>query len=86
MGLSLLLSTPLLGVGEGQRGDDGSLSTMMTLSNDLARLLINLFPLDVSELFANNLAMSCSMDKGRTAPRGKRLFLVDKKKQQAKHH
>ena len=70
MGLSLLLSTPLLGVGDGQRGDGGSLSTMITLSRDLARLLGNIFlvaPDDVEGPPDNNLAMSCSIDRGSTA-------------------
>lgn len=70
IGLSLLLSTPLLGVGEGHRGDGGSLSTMTMLSRDFARLLGNIFllvpdaeagPLD------NSRAMSCSIDRGSTA-------------------
>lgn len=68
MGLSLLLSTPLLGVGDGQRGDGGSLSTITMLSKDLARL-DNIFrpvtdevdPLDSSR------AISCSIDRGSTA-------------------
>lgn len=72
MGLSLLLSTPLLGVGDGHRGDGGSLSTTTMLSNDLARLLDSIFrpaaaddeevePLD------SNRAISCSIDRGSTA-------------------
>lgn len=71
MGLSLLLSTPLLGVGDGHRGDGGSLSTTTMLSKDLARLLDNIFrpaadddevvPLD------SNRAISCSIDRGSTA-------------------
>lgn len=43
IGLSLLLSTPLLGVGDGHRGDGGSLSTTTMLSKDLARLLDSIF-------------------------------------------
>lgn len=68
IGLSLLLSTPLLGVGEGQRGDGGSLSTMTMLSNDLARLFGSIFPVidDVGPLDSNR-AISCSIDRGSTA-------------------
>lgn len=74
IGLSLLLSTPLLGVGDGHRGDGGSLSTTTMLSKDLARLLEDIFrpvaaddaeedavPLD------SNRAISCSIDSGSTA-------------------
>ena len=70
IGLSLLLSTPLLGVGEGQRGDGGSLSTITMLSKDLARLLDNIFRLivdDEAEPLDNNRAISCSIDRGSTA-------------------
>lgn len=70
IGLSLLLSTPLLGVGEGHRGDGGSLSTMIMLSNDLARLFGNIFrpaPDDEVEPLDNSRAMSCSIDRGSTA-------------------
>lgn len=70
IGLSLLLSTPLLGVGDGQRGDGGSLSTITMLSKDLARLLGNIFlvcPDDDVEPLDNNRAMSCSIDNGSTA-------------------
>jgi len=68
MGLSLLLSTPLLGVGDGQRGDGGSLSTITMLSKDLARLLDSIFRLvaDVEPLDSNR-AISCSIDRGSTA-------------------
>jgi len=69
IGLSLLLSTPLLGVGEGQRGDGGSLSTITMLSKDLARLLDNIFRLivDEAEPLDSNRAISCSIDRGSTA-------------------
>lgn len=69
MGLSLLLSTPLLGVGDGHRGDDGSLSTITMLSKDLARLLGSIFRLvaDDDELLDSNRAISCSIDRGSTA-------------------
>lgn len=70
MGLSLLLSTPLLGVGDGQRGDDGSLSTITMLSKDLARLLDSIFrPIadDEVEPLDSNRAISCSIDRGSTA-------------------
>lgn len=70
MGLSLLLSTPLLGVGDGHRGDGGSLSTTTMLSKDLARLLGNIFrPVadDEVEPLDSNRAISCSIDRGSTA-------------------
>lgn len=70
IGLSLLLSTPLLGVGEGQRGDGGSLSTITMLSKDLARLFGNIFrPVVDDEVvpFDNSRAISCSIDRGSTA-------------------
>lgn len=70
MGLSLLLSTPLLGVGDGQRGDGGSLSTITMLSKDLARLLDSIFrPVadDEAEPLDSNRAISCSIDRGSTA-------------------
>lgn len=69
MGLSLLLSTPLLGVGEGQRGDGGSLSIITMLSKDFARLLDSIFrPVadDEVEPFDSNRAISCSIDRGST--------------------
>lgn len=68
MGLSLLLSTPLLGVGDGHRGDGGSLSTITMLSKDLARLLDSIFRLVADdELLDSNRAISCSIDRGSTA-------------------
>jgi len=69
MGLSLLLSTPLLGVGDGHRGDGGSLSTITMLSKDLARLLDSIFlPADDEvEPCDSNRAISCSIDRGSTA-------------------
>lgn len=69
IGLSLLLSTPLLGVGEGQRGDGGSLSTITMLSKDLARLFGNIFrPVADDEVapFDSSRAISCSIDRGST--------------------
>lgn len=70
MGLSLLLSTPLLGVGDGHRGDGGSLSTITMLSNDFARLLGSIFrPAadDEVEPLDSNRAISRSIDRGSTA-------------------
>lgn len=70
IGLSLLLSTPLLGVGEGHRGDGGSLSMTTTLSKDLVRRLGNIFDIVVVlPVVDNNLAISCSIDRGSTVAR-----------------
>lgn len=69
IGLSLLLSTPLLGVGDGHRGEGGSLSTTTMLSKDLARLLGSIFlpaAVDEVEPLDSNRAMSRSIDIGST--------------------
>lgn len=70
MGLSLLLSTPLLGVGDGHRGDGGSLSITTILSKDFARLLGSIFRTLADDVVApldSNRAISCSIDRGSTA-------------------
>lgn len=67
----MLLSTPLLGVGDGHRGDGGSLSIIITLSKDFARLLGSIFRTvaddDDVEPLESNRAISCSIDRGSTA-------------------